>query len=79
MKQFYLTNWWDPNRVQSGPGNNVSEGALHIPQRSWNGASPKDVFYFHAKDTCWEASYPSAQIQSEYSTVLANRVVRDVY
>ena len=53
---------------QSGPGSNVNEGVLHIPQISKAGASPSDCLELYP-DTLWGSS-PSAEIQSVYSTAL---------
>ena len=50
---------------QSGPGGDGNEGVLHIPQSSSiTGASQSDYFL-------WSA-YPSAKMQSVYSTATAH-------
>ena len=58
--------------AQSGPGSNGNEGVLCIPQSSCNtGASPSDCFGSYIGHLLGE-SYPSAQMQSMYSTAPAN-------
>ena len=55
---------------QSGPGSNGSEGELHIHQSSRSGASPSDSLVSHS----WHSGgiLPSAEMQSAYSTALAD-------
>ena len=57
-----------PLQTQSGPGSNGNEGVLHIPQSSSiTEASPSDCLGRSLRE-----SYPSAEMQSVYSTALAN-------
>ena len=50
---------------QNGPGSNGNEGVLRIPQSpSITGTSPSDYLV--------GVSYPSAEVQSVYSTAPAN-------
>ena len=58
----------------SGLGNNGNEGVLHIPQSSSNtGTSPSDCFVSYPGHL--GKSYPSAEMQSVYSTTPANRAI----
>ena len=53
---------------QSGPGNNGNEGVLRIPQSSCiTGAALSDCFVSYLEHSLGE-SYPSAEMQSVYST-----------
>ena len=58
---FYLTHRWDPKYTttsgQSGPRSGGNEGVLHIPQISWNGASPSDTVYCYTLDIHVEGAY----------------------
>ena len=54
----------------SGPGSNGNEGVLRIPQSPIiTGASPSDCFESYLGHL-W--SYPSAEVQSVYSTARAD-------
>ena len=54
---------------QNEPGSNSNEGVFHIPQRSKTRTSPSDAVYCHIQDSRWVGeSYPSAEMQSVYST-----------
>ena len=56
---------------QSGPGSDGIEGVICIPQSSSNtGTSPSDCLVSY-QDTRW-GGYPSAEVQSMYSTVPAD-------
>ena len=56
-------------RGQSGPGSNGNEGVLHIPQGpSITGTSPSDCLVSYPGHLSGEGSYPSAEVQSVYST-----------
>ena len=58
---------------QSGPGRDVNEGVLRIPQRpSITGALPSDCLMSYPRHSL-EESYPSSEIQSVYSTTPADR------
>ena len=61
---------------QNGPGSNDNEKVLHIPQSSRTGASLSDCFVLHPRHLleCVRGSYPSAEMQSAYSTAPANWV-----
>ena len=60
---------------QSGPGSNGNEGVLHIPQSSSiTKASPSDCLVSYPENPLGE-SYPSADIQSVYSTAPADRAI----
>ena len=52
---------------QSEPGSNAYEGVLRIPKSSKTGASRSDCFMSYPKHLLGE-SYPSAVMQSVYST-----------
>ena len=57
---------------QSGPGSNGNEGVLHISQSpSITGTSPSD-FLVSYPGLSLEGSYPSAEVQSVYSTAPAD-------
>ena len=56
---------------QSGHESNCNEGVLHNPQSSWIGASPSDGSMSYP-GLCVCVSYPSAEIQSVYSTAPAD-------
>ena len=57
---------------QSGPGSNKNEGVLHIPQSSSiTRASPSDCLVSYPGHSLGE-SYPSAEMQTVYSTAPAN-------
>ena len=59
---------------QSGPGSNVKEGVLCIPQSpSIPGTSPSDCLVSYPGHSGWGGSYPSAEMQSVYSTAPADR------
>ena len=51
----------------SGPGSNGNEEVLHIPQSSKTGASPSEGLILYPGYSL-EESYPSAEMQSVYST-----------
>ena len=53
---------------QSGPGSNDNEGVLRVPQSIITETLPLDSLASF-QDTHLEGSYPSAEAQSEYSTV----------
>ena len=57
---------------QSGPWSSGNEGVLHIPQSSWTGVSPSDCLVSYPRHTFFffvgGESYPSAEMQSVYST-----------
>ena len=57
---------------QSRPENNGNEGLLHITQSSKTGASPSDCLVSQIGHSFWEGSYPSAEIQSVYSSTPAD-------
>ena len=57
---------------QSGPGSNGNEGVLRIPQSpSITGTSPSDCLVSYLGHSLG-GSYPSAELQSVYSTAPAN-------
>ena len=57
---------------QSGPWSNGNEGVVHIPQRpSIIGTSPSDCLVSYPGHSSGGVSYPSAEVQSVYSTVPA--------
>ena len=57
---------------QSGPGSNCNEGVLHIPQSSSiAGTSPSDCLVSYPGHSLG-GSYPSAEVQSVYSTAPAD-------
>ena len=57
---------------QSGPGSNGNEGVLHIPQSSSTaGTSPSDCLVSYPGHSLG-GSYPSAEMQSVYSTAPAD-------
>ena len=56
----------------SGPGSDGNEGVLHIPQASRIiGTSPSDCFVSYPGHSLVGGAYPSAEVQSVYSTALA--------
>ena len=59
---------------QSGPGSNGNEGVLRIPQGpSITGTSPSDCLVSYPGHSLGRGgSYPSAEVQSVYSTAPAN-------
>ena len=59
---------------QSGPGNDGNEGVLRIPQSSSiAGTSPSDCLVSYAGHSLvGGGSYPSAEVQSVYSTAPAD-------
>ena len=60
---------------QSGPGSDDNEGVFHIPQScSITGTSPSDCLVSYPGNSfgCMCVSYPSAEIQSVYSTAPAD-------
>ena len=56
---------------RSTPGINGNEGVLYIPQSSRTGASPSDCLV-SCPGHSLEESYLSAEMQSVYSTALAD-------
>ena len=57
---------------QSGPESNGNEGVLCIPQSSSiTGTSPSDCLVSYPGHSLGRGSYPSAEMQSVYSTVPA--------
>ena len=59
---------------QSGPGSNGNKGVLRIPQSSSiTGTSPSDCLVSYPGHSLGGGSYPSAEIQSAYSTAPADR------
>ena len=66
------------NPGQSGPGINGNEGVLHIRQSpSISGASASDCLVSYYR-TLIEGSYPSAELQSVYSTAPADWAIHRV-
>ena len=62
VEQFYLNHRYDPFRCYG------NEGVLHIPPKP-----PYQTVYYQVQDTLWwGGSYPSAEMQSVYSTAPAN-------
>ena len=58
---------------QSGPGSDGNEGVLRIPQSSSTaGTSPSDCLVSYPGHSLGRGSYPSAEVQSVYSTAPAN-------
>ena len=58
---------------QCGPGNDGNEGVLRIPQSfSITGTSPSDCLMSYLGHSLGEGSIPSAEVQSVYSTALAD-------
>ena len=58
---------------QSGPWSNGNEGVLSIPQSSSiTGTSPSDCLVSYPGYLLGRGSYPSAEMQSVYSTALAD-------
>ena len=62
---------------QRGPGSNGNEGVLYIPQISKAEASLSDVLMSYPGHSWREGSYPSAEMQSVYSTAPANWAIFD--
>ena len=62
------TLWGALTPVQNGAGSNGNKGALHIPQSSWTGAPPSDCLVSYPQYSLGIGSYPSAEVQSAYST-----------
>ncbi len=65
---------------QSGPGSDVNEGVLRIPQSSSTaGTSPSDCLVSYLGHSLGGGSYPSSEVQSVYSTAPADwaRLVLD--
>ena len=59
--------------AKSGPGSNGNEGVLRIPQSSSiSGTSPSDCFVSYSEQLWRGRAYPSAEVQSVYSTAPAN-------
>ena len=62
----------------NGPGSNGNEEAFRIPQRpSIIGTSPSDCLVSYPGHSLGE-SYPTAEVQSVYSTAQADWVIRRV-
>ena len=62
---------------QSGPGSNDNEGVLHIPlSPSITGTSPSECLVSYPRYSSGVGSYPSAEVQSVYSTAPANWAIR---
>ena len=60
-------------RGKSGPGSYGNEVVLHIPQSSSIiGASPSDYLVSYPGHSLEKESYPSAEMQSVYSTAPAD-------
>ena len=58
---------------QSGPGSDDNEGMLYISQSSSiTGTSPSDCLVSYPGHQLWGKSYSSAEMQSDYSTALAD-------
>ena len=58
---------------QSGPGSDVNEGVLRIPQSDRiTGTSPSDCLVSYLGQTLGVGSYPSIEVQSVYSTAPAD-------
>ena len=58
---------------QSGPGSDGNEGMLRIPQSSNTaGTSPSDCLVSYQGHSLGAGSYPSAEVQSVYSTAPAD-------
>ena len=58
---------------QSGPGSDGNEGVLCIPQSSSTaGTSPSDCLVSYPGHSSGGGSYPSAEVQSVYSTAPAD-------
>ena len=58
---------------QSGPGSNGNEGVLRIPHSSSTaGTSPSDCLVSYLGHSLGKGSYPSAEVQSVYSTAPAD-------
>ena len=58
---------------QSGPGSNGNEEVIRIPQSpSITGTSPSDSFVSYPGHSMRGGSYPSEEVQSVYSTALAD-------
>ena len=64
VKQFYLTHRWS----QSIHGGNGNEGVFYIRQSSQTEALPSDGLISYPGHLFGEGSYPSAEMQSAYST-----------
>ena len=63
--------------VQSKPGSNGNEGVLCIPQSSSiTGTSPSDCLVSYPEHLLGGGSYPSVELQSVYSSALADRTNR---
>ena len=58
---------------QNGPGSNGNQGVLFIPQIYKVGDSPSDCLMTYPRYFLGEKSYSSAEMQSVYSTTLADR------
>ena len=66
------TLWGATILGQSRPGSNGNEGVLHIPQISKAGAMPSDGLMSYPEHLLTGGeSYPTAEIQSVYSTASA--------
>ena len=64
---------------QRGPGSNGNEGVLHIPQSSSiAGTSPSDCFVSYPGHSLRGGCYPSAEVQSVYSTAPADWAKIDI-
>ena len=62
---------------QSEPGSNGNEGVLRIPQGpSITGTSPSDCLVSYPGHSLGVGSYPSAEVQSVYSTAPANGAIK---
>ena len=57
---------------QSGPGSNSNDVVFHIPQSSKTGSLLSDSLVSYLENI-GEVSYPFAEVQLVYSTVLAER------
>ena len=67
---------------QSGPGSNDNEGVLRIPQSSSiAGTSPSDCFVSYSRHSFGGIGggvYPSAEVQSVYSTAPADWAMKEL-
>ena len=70
---------FNPQIGPSGPGSNGNEGVLRIPQSSSTaGTSPSDCLVSYPGHSLGGGSYPSAEVQSVYSTAPADWAIHRV-
>ena len=80
FKMFSLTQKWDPATIlaEDGPAINGNKVLIHIPQSSTSEPRHQTVQRHIRRSVHYgaEKSYPSAEMQSAYSTAPVDKVSR---